>query len=72
MTKATVSKYMQDLASKYGLDVKATTEKGDYGSTYKVYHFTGNLLANFEALVAEAEQKGYSKSGEFTAALVKL
>jgi proline dehydrogenase len=69
MKKTEVSKYMQELAKKFNLDVTATIEKGDYNSTYKVYHFSGNFLANFEALVREAE--GYTKSTEFPAALVK-
>ena len=67
--KASISKYIQRLADSFNLDVTATIEKGEYDTTHKVYHFSGNFLANFEAL--EREVEGYTKSTEFPAALIK-
>ena len=55
-----VSRKMKHLASRFMLDVTAFVETNwdGYGGNRKVYKFSGNFLANFEALAREA--KGYS------------
>lgn len=63
MSKAKVSKYMQKLATKYNLDVEAFWDTNIVGDRIKIYKFSGNFLANFEALAKEA--KGYVKSSEY-------
>lgn len=65
-----ISKYIKNLAIKYNLEVKASIQKGEYNSTYKVYHFYGNFLCNFEAFTKEI--KGYEKSNEFNYSIVKI
>lgn len=70
MKKAKVSKYMQVLAKRFNLDVKAFYSDDGYGRHHIVYQFYGNFLANFESL--EREAKGYTKSNEYDAALERI
>lgn len=63
MKKASVSKSMQELAKKYNLDVTAFYDTNTVGDKIKVHKFSGNFLANFDALAREA--KGYVKASAY-------
>jgi len=57
--KAEASKKMQEIASRFNLEVEAFIEPNwdGYGKSRKVYRFNGGFMASFDAL--EAEVKGY-------------
>jgi hypothetical protein len=54
-----VSKYIQKLADKYGLDVKAYREEYEKGRYVKKYKFYNGFLYDFGCVAYEARERGY-------------
>jgi hypothetical protein len=67
-----ISKRIQDLANKYNLDVKVkiVDDGAGVGNMKKLYKFSGNFLANFDAMAREAKQYGYVKSTAYDISLL--